>query len=212
MHKLAINCHFLAVRTQVVAVVALLCVLFPAHHQLSAIGPPAGLAEQVDWLPYGANYLLVRLDTVVRAVVFHCHLKVCSQHPRVAHAASAAHVDRSGRVKRGQHTVLLLATAIRSGLLLDHALVERVVVRSILAALHHRYVWVTASHWVLTATNRVQTHILQLLLLLRKSLRLFKLLNFLNRGELKRKIRPKDLPQGLHLHYSRCCCYFGTRR
>ena len=92
---------------------------------------------------------------MVRAVVFHRHLKVCSQHTRVAHAAPAPHVDRARGVQRGQHPILLLASAAigAASLLLAHALVERVVVGAVLATLHHRYVRVAAAHWILTATH-----------------------------------------------------------
>ena len=65
MHKLATNRHFLAVRTQIVAVVALLCVFLSTEHQLRAVGPPTRGSEQVGRLAYGAHHLLVRLDAVI---------------------------------------------------------------------------------------------------------------------------------------------------
>jgi hypothetical protein len=153
MHKLAINSHFLAVRTQVIAVVALLSVLFSAHLQLRAVGTSTCRAKQVGRLPNRAHHLFVWLNAVVRTIVFHSHLKVCCQHSHVSNASSATtHVDSARGMKRSKHSILLSG----SGLLFNLALVEWIVVTSaILATLHVGYGWVTDTHRILTTCYRV---------------------------------------------------------
>jgi hypothetical protein len=119
---------------------------------------------------------------VVRAVVFHSHLKVCCQHPSVVYASTTApYVDSARGVQSGEHAILLCAPFC----LLNSTLIKRVVTATaVLAALHIFCLRVTDSHWILTATYRLQTHVLQLLLLLGKFLGLFKLLNFFDWWEL----------------------------
>jgi len=71
---------------------------------------------------------------VVRAVVFHSHLKISRKHPSI-HTVAPSDVDRARRVQGSQHFVRCF---LRVHPFLNLHLSERIIVRTttVVAALH----------------------------------------------------------------------------
>lgn len=194
MHVFTVNGHLLRVGAHVVATAAAASVVIVVVFLSTERRLVSACAEQVRWFADCANHLLSTLDAVVGTIVFHRHLEVCREHPRV-HTAAATHVDGAGGVQSCEHAVVALGSA--NVLLLNRALAERVVVVAalpVVARLHVGWISTHADTHARLPILRVVTHVLLLLL---KGLRLLELLDLLNGRELQNWLLRQTYREGV---------------